>query len=232
MYKFSILTIALIIGAATLTSFGQTTSITKEEYKKEIKKAFEITNLTFPRRETESRPNKIDVFEAGKDEPIKTVLNDTKIREFLAKDKIRYEFKEVMTKGAIVTKRLEIGGICYNDDGRTWSTSEISCDQTLLSASSTSAKVEFFVENGTLDAKPVKIFRNINTSRVYSDGSPPYINEYLYYLDSAGRLLKVEYLTRRGEGKAALNSSTIYEYDVKIEPIRLPSAGRKAKNRK
>lgn len=224
--KLFILTSALfILTGLTAMAFGQKKSITEEEFRRETDKALEIAETTFPRRETLSKPNRIEVFIAGEKEPAETILSENKIKEFLAKDKIRYEFRKVTTKGTTSTRRIEVGWYCYDEsDGSKWATSEISCDRNIYSPSMPPAKKEFFVENSTLGAKPIKIFRAVETGRVYSKGESPYINEYLYYLDSAGRIIKREYLARKGEEKPRLGSSTIYEYDVKIEPILAPDA--------
>jgi len=224
--KLFILTSALFIFTGlTAMAFGQEKSITEEEFDREIDKALQTTETTFPRRETKSKPNPIEVFIDDKKETVETILRENEIKEFLAKDKIRYEYIKVTTKGTTSTRRIEVGWYCYDEsNGSKWATYELPCDRRTFSLSMPPAKEEFFVENSTLDAKPVKIFRNIKTSRVYSTGDKPYINEYLSYLDAAGRIVKYEYLTRKGEEKAILQTSTIYEYDVKIEPILAPDA--------
>lgn len=211
---------------------GQTKSLTKEEFKMEIDKALQTVETTFPRRETESNPNQIEVFMEGKTDSVSTILDEKIIKEFLAKDKIRYEYKRKTAKGTTSTKRIELGLYCYDESQRLkWVKSEISCDQQSLSVSMPPAKREFFVENGLLDAKPVKIFRAVETSRVYLKGASPYINEYLYYLNSSGLIVKREFLSRKGDEKPKLESFTIYEYKVNIKPIVIPDTIKERKSR-
>lgn len=222
---------AVIIAGLSLAAFGQTkrASITEEEFGKEIKEAWKISEESFPRRETYTNPNKMNVYMEGSNEPLETVLSESKTKEFLAKDKIRYEFKKTTTKGLFINKRVQISSICYDDDGRKWDATKISCDLNTLVPSVPPTREEFFVEKGLIDSKPVKIFRYIRIGKVYADNEPPYIDESLYYIDSAGRFLKREYLTRKGEEKASLNDSVIYEYKVKIAPIVPLSKNKKTK---
>ncbi|MGI9056851.1 MAG: hypothetical protein ACR2F2_13735 [Pyrinomonadaceae bacterium] len=222
---FNLTSAIFIFTGLTAAAFGQATIITQEEFERKIDNALQTAETTFPRRETESIPKLIEVFIADQNEPVETILNENQIKEFLAKDKVRYEFIKVTTKGTTSTIRTQIGLYCYDEsDGTQWATYKIPCDRKFYSISMPPEKKEFFVENGSLDAKPVKIFRAVETGRVYSKGESPYINEYLYYLDSAGRLIKREYLARKGEEKPNLEISTIYDYEVKIEPILAPDA--------
>lgn len=233
MRRLSILAIVLMTGAVPLTAFGQRVTVTKEEFDRETAKALNAAERTFPRRETEIKPRKTEVFTSGSREPVETILNESRIKEFFAKDKIRYELKKVTTTGTTITKRMLIGSKCYELIEGKWTNYGYSCEGGSGSGSGGDvSKKEFFVEKGSLDAKPVKIFRYTETGKVYSDGEPPYIDDDFYYVDFAGRAVKVENLTRRGEGEATLNTSTTYEYDIKIEPIKLPTAGRKPKKRR
>lgn len=151
---------------------GQTKSLTKEEFKIETDKALQTTEKTFPRRKTESKPNRIEVFTEGKTDSVAAILDEKIIKEFLAKDKIRYEYKSVTAKGTTSTKRIELGLYCYDESqGIKWAASEIACDKQVLSVSMPPAKREFFVEDGLLDAEPVRVFRAVETSRVYLKGA-------------------------------------------------------------
>lgn len=222
--RFSILSIGLIITAMASTAYGQAKSITREEFREQTAKAYEITETTFPRRETYSSPNERLVYGAG---PVYAILSEVNITEFLAKDRIRYEFREINTKGTFVTKKIRIGTKCFDlakpDDP------QAHCGTGSGSGSGVPDKEDFFVESVMLGVNPMKIYRKVETNRVYAETTPPYIDEDLYYMDSAGRLVKRESFSRRGEGKSILQESTTYEFDVKIKPINPPPARKKSK---
>lgn len=229
--SFSILVIAIIAWFGTAAVFGQAKTMSKEDFDNEIKKAFEAAEKTFPRRETESKPKRRQIFEENRDEPSEIILNERSIREFLTKDKIRYEFEKETATGKTLTKRMQINSDCYESDGNKWKKVQDACDPIIYTATGGADKEGFFLEDGTLDSKPVKILRNVRTGRVYADGKPPYVNEYLYYFDSAGRLVKFENLTKQGEEKAVVDNSTTYEYDIKIAPVSVPKVNKETKKR-
>lgn len=214
--KFLILMIAMFVWISP-AAFGQATSITREEFDKETGDALKTAKTTFPRRETFELPR----------------LKERRVREFLAKDRMRYESKKVTAEFSLETKRMQIGADCYELKKEKWVKDEFGCESRsgmgsgtgsgIVSDSEGWTKEEFFVGKDLLASKPVKVFRSVETGKTPSGGEPPYIVEYLYYLDSAGRLLKTEYLTRRGEGKATLQSFTVYEYDAEIAPINPPA---------
>lgn len=203
-------------------SFGQAKSLNEEEFNKKIKDAFTLGEQTFPRRETEIRPIKTNVYEEGKEKPVETVLSETRIREFETKDRISYEFIKVTTKGKSVTKRVQIDSICYNSDGSNWDTKKTSCDMVTYSLGGGAAKKEFFVENGVLESKPMLAYRSVKTGEIYSDGKPPYISQYVYYIDALGRIIKTEHLTGKGDAPSVLQNSVKYDYDITVKPIEKP----------
>ncbi|MCU0239733.1 MAG: hypothetical protein MUC29_09840 [Pyrinomonadaceae bacterium] len=227
--SYSILGLALIISAMVTTAFSQATSITKAEFDKEIDKAWKTTISTFPRRETYSN---LQEFEDEDDEiegKYNLILSQLQIREFLAKDRIRYEFIETMETGKTVTKKLLIGSQCYELEGKIWEKTPISCDPQSFRIDAEPAKEEFFVENSTLNSNSVKILRKIETFAFRNEEIT--FDEYVYYLDSESRMLKREYFAKRGERKRELLKSTVYEYDIRIAPINPPFTPNNKKKR-
>jgi hypothetical protein len=222
--KTSIFCLVLIIGAVASAAIGQATGIAKEEFDKEIDNAWQTTEKSFPRRETYSNLERSENVDGI------IIFSQLQVREFLAKDKIRYEFSETSANGKTVTKKLLIGSLCYELDGKIWRKTRLTCDPPIFRIDATPDREEFLVENSTLNSNPVKIIRTIQSLSFRNDEST-YLTEYLYYLDSAGRILKREFLTKQDNEERKLVKSTDYEYDIKISPINPPST-RKSKNKR
>jgi hypothetical protein len=201
----------------TIGGFGQVKQISKNEYYKAYREAYDKFVNTSVRRQT----SKDDYFRDGK-------LNGSTqdIMEVVSPDRFRFIFVEVVGGREDKNEVIKIGDnyYCRKNDGK-WQNSRGDCHLSGGKGITDIVSSKYFVETVTENDKSFRFYRQytIHKNKDFDGKESLWYWESKFRVGEDGRLLREDSEAGLEEAKEMRNRSvTIYEYNPKNVKIEVP----------